>query len=144
GGVGDQGHLAEEVVGAHEGDRDRVAGRLLDIDLAAARLDDEHRVAGVALVDDDRAAGGGSGGQAAGQGMEDVVREGEEDRHPLEDLETPPKFIRRAGGWAVVVAHAGGNYRFGVSTVLPIQREGDSDWVGSRPLVDLAAAGPVV
>jgi hypothetical protein len=56
--------------------------------------------------------------------VEDVVRQSEEDRDPLEDLETPPKFIRRAGGDTVVVAHAVGNYRFGVSTPSPLEGRG--------------------
>ena len=107
----DQGHLAEEVVRAHQRDRDGVAWRLLDVDLAAARFDDEHGVAGVPLVDDDRAPGRGGGGEAPGERVEDVVRKREEDGDPLEDLEPPAQLFRRAEGGVVVVAHAAANYR---------------------------------
>ncbi len=88
--LGDKRHLAEEVVGPHERDRDRVPGRLLDIDLAPARLDHEHGVAGVALVHDHRALGGRSRSQPSGEGVEDVVGQGEEDRYAFEDLESLP------------------------------------------------------
>src|SRR5206468_4455226 len=104
----------EEVVGPHQGDGYGVAGRLLDVDLAASRRDDEHRVARVALVDDDRAPGGRGRGQPAGDGVEDVVREREEDGDPLQDLETPAELVGGTGGGTIVVAHAAGNYRFGV------------------------------
>ena len=103
--LGDQRHLAEEVVGPHERDRDRVARGLLDEHLAAARLDHEHRVAGVALVDDDRALGGRSRGQAAGEGVEDVVGQREEDRHTLEDLKTFPQIVGRSTSDPLGVAH---------------------------------------
>ncbi len=92
----DQCHLAEEIVRSHQRDGDGVAGRLLDVHLAAARLDDEHGVAWVALVNDHRALGGRGGGEAPRQGVEDVVRQREEDRDSFQDLEASTKVVRRA------------------------------------------------
>src|SRR6266851_2531052 len=104
---GDERHLAEEVVWAHQGDRDRVSRRLLDIHLAAPGLDHEHRVPRIALVDDDRPLGRRGGSQPAGEGVKDVVWQGEEDRYAFEDLEPLPKLVGLSAAH-LVVAHASG------------------------------------
>ena len=105
--LGDERHLAEEVVRAHERDRDGVPGGLLDVHLAAPGLDHEHGVAGVALVDDHGPLGGRGRGQPAGEGVEDVVRQREEDGHTLQDLESLPKLVGAAPAELMGVAHAG-------------------------------------
>src|SRR5262249_22573022 len=93
---GDQRHLAEEVVRAEEGDGDRVAGRFLDVHLASPRLDHEHRVAGVALVDDDRSSGGRSRRQPSRQRVQDVVRKAEKDGDSFEDVESLSDLVGSA------------------------------------------------
>jgi DNA-binding NarL/FixJ family response regulator len=71
-----------------------VALGLLDEHLAAALLDYEERVALVALVDDHRAFRRETRVQLARQRAEEIVGEGEENRHPLKHRKAATELVR--------------------------------------------------